>query len=77
MKLMKPTEQSFEKLLADWQVVPLRDPQFRDQVWSRITDGPARASWASYWRGHVVAMAVAFTVAAYVRGLDARTMRMP
>ena len=99
---MKPTESSFEKLLAEWQVAPVRDPQFRDQVWDRIAGRSARVNWSSYWRGHAVAMTVAFAAAsvlgavtgrekalaraeaetgrlatAYVRGLDARTMRMP
>ena len=40
------------RTLADWRVVPSRNPQFRAGVWARIEAGKIPATWSRYARAH-------------------------
>lgn len=41
-------------LLNVWRVAPVRDPEFRTQVWRRITARQGEAGWPAYLRAHAL-----------------------
>jgi hypothetical protein len=53
--------------MAEWQVRPRTDPEFRPQVWSRIEAAKLPASWPRYVRAHRAAL-VSGIAAAVVLG---------
>jgi len=56
---MKKTDppNPFSAALTDWKVSPRRDPQFRDQVWRRISERQRNPAWTSYLRAHATTAA--------------------
>ncbi len=62
---MNPSEMNdpLSRTLADWRVVPRRDPGFRAAVSRRIAPATAGSSWRGYARAHASALAGALAVA--------------
>jgi len=42
------------ELLNAWRVVPVRDSEFRTQVWRRIAARQSEAGWPAYLRAHAL-----------------------
>jgi len=59
-------------LLADWRLIPPRDPQFRAGVWSRIATAQSPATWPGFARSHPAAIAGVFAAAAVVGAVTGR-----
>lgn len=60
---MNPSDPNdLSRKLADWQVNPKADPNFRPAVWQRIQQR-SRDTWGSYVQGHLAGWAVAALVA--------------
>ena len=61
---MNPTDSdpSLSRVLADWQVAPKADSNFRPAVWQRIRAG-TRETWANYVRAHLVGWTVTTSLA--------------
>lgn len=72
--IMKSPEldDSLSRALADWQLTPERNPQFRPSVWARIAAARRPATWVSFARAHLGALAAAVTVALLVGGWAGR-----
>jgi hypothetical protein len=60
------------RALADWQVKPNSDPQFRTAVWAKIESRHGANSWASFTRSHAVAVAGAVVIAVLAGALTGR-----
>jgi hypothetical protein len=58
--------------MADWQISPSRDPQFRARVWSRIEAAPRSASWPRYVQAHRAAVAGGIAIAVAVGAMSGR-----
>ena len=55
------------RTLADWQVRPKTDPNFRPAVWQRIRQH-SRETWANYVRAHLIGWSVTAGLAIAVAG---------
>jgi hypothetical protein len=65
-------DDSISSLLADWRVIPRRDPQFRTAVWRRLEATRRASSWTTYARAHAALVAGALTVALVAGALTGR-----
>jgi hypothetical protein len=50
------TNERLSRVLADWRVVPPREPQFRGAVAARIAGARRRATWLGYVRAHAAVL---------------------
>lgn len=55
-------DSSLSRTLADWQVTPRANPNFRPAVWERIR-AQTRDTWGSYVRSHLVGWSVGASLA--------------
>jgi hypothetical protein len=64
------------RLLREWPVRPVRDPQFRDAVWRGIRLRRGGLSWSGYLRAHALpaagALALALGIGAWAGHASAR-----
>jgi hypothetical protein len=58
-----PSPDPLSRTLADWRVAPRPHPQFRAAVWARIDTARGAASWSSFTRAHLAAVAGAVAIA--------------
>lgn len=65
-------DDSLSRALADWQLTPGRNPQFRPSVWARIAAARRPATWVNFARAHLGALAAAVTMALLVGGWAGR-----
>ena len=68
---MNDTRDSLSRTLQDWRVAPPADPNFRPDVWRRISRR-SRESWGGYVRAHLVSWSLAAVVAISIAGLGGR-----
>ena len=67
MNRTESNDQDLSRTLADWQLAPTHDAQFRARVWQRI--GSERSgSWMEYARLHAPALTGALVMALLVGG---------
>ena len=62
---------SLSSLLSDWQVTPLKETRFRQNVWERIAQRKRESAWPGYLRRHASAaagLALMATIAGGVTG---------
>jgi hypothetical protein len=66
---MKPSDSndSFSRTLADWQMTPKADPNFRPAVWQRIKQR-SHETWFAYLRAHLVPWSLAGAAALVAAG---------
>jgi len=60
------SEDTLSRALHEWRVTPVRNPQFRAEVWRRIAGAPRRGAlpWTQYVRRHAGAVVGALAIAA-------------
>jgi hypothetical protein len=56
------TDESLNRLLKEWRLDPVADPNFRAGVWRRIAVDTAE-TWSTYLQRHVVGWSLLATVA--------------
>src|SRR4051812_25706412 len=61
-----------EAAMADWQVSPPRDTQFRAHVWRRIEAAKASASWPRYVHAHRAAVVGGIAAAVVLGAITGR-----
>ena len=60
------------RALADWHVVPRRNPQFRAVVWARLATARGAPTWSGFVRGHAAMVGATLALALVLGAVTGR-----